>query len=63
MEIERNIIFTKAGGGAGKYSVGYKLSVPAAAIKALGVTKEDRAVIIKIEEDKVIIEKKKINCN
>lgn len=59
MEIERNIIFTKAGGGAGKYSVGYKLSVPAAAIKALGVTREDRTVIVKIEGDRVIIEKKK----
>ena len=59
MEIERNIIFTKAGGGAGKYSVGYKLSVPAAAIKVLGVTRENRTVIVKIEGDRVIIEKKK----
>lgn len=59
MEIERNIIFTKAGGTAGKTSVGYKLSMPAAAIKTLGVTKEDRAVIMKIEQDQVIIKKKK----
>ena len=49
----------KAGGNASKTSYGYKLAMPAAAIKALGVTKEDRAVIVKIEEDKVIIEKKK----
>lgn len=61
MEVERNIIFMKAGGNASKTSYGYKLAMPAAAIKALGVTKEDRAVIVKIEEDKVIIEKKKIN--
>ena len=56
-KIERNIIFNKAGGNAGKKSYSYKLSLPADAVEALGVTVEDRSVSLKIEEGKVIIEK------
>lgn len=55
--IERNIIFNKAGGNAGKTSYSYKLSLPADAIETLGATPEDRGVKIRIEEGKIIIEK------
>lgn len=55
--IERNIIFGKAGGNASKNSYSCKVSLPADAIEALGATPEDRGVIMKIEEGKIIIEK------
>lgn len=57
MEVERNIIFNKAGGNAGKSSYSYKLSLPADAVEALGVTPENKNVILKIENGKIIIEK------
>lgn len=56
-EIERNIIFGKAGGNASKNSYSCKISLPADAIEALRVTPEDRSVIMKIEDDRIIIEK------
>ncbi len=57
-EIERNIIFGKAGGNASKNSYSCKVSLPADAIEALGATPEDRSVIMKITEDgRIIIEK------
>lgn len=56
-EIERNIIFGKAGGNASKNSYSCKVSLPADAIEALGATPEDRGVIMKIEEGRIIIEK------
>lgn len=57
LEVERNIIFNKAGGNAGKSSYSYKLSLPADAVEALGVTPENKNVILKIENGKIIIEK------
>jgi hypothetical protein len=56
-EIKRNIMFNKAGGNAGKNSYTYRLSVPVAMIEALGITPDDREVILKIEAGKVIVEK------
>ncbi len=55
---ERNIIIAKAGGTAGKNSVNYKISLPAEMVKELGVTQEDRSVLVSFEEGKIIIEKK-----
>ena len=45
-EIERNIMFAKAGGNASKNAYTCRISLPMDAIKALGVTPEDRAVRI-----------------
>lgn len=56
-EIKRNVMFNKAGGNAGKNSYTYRLSVPVAMIEALGITQDDREVILKIEAGKVIVEK------
>ena len=56
-EIKRNIMFNKAGGNAGKDSYVYRMSVPAAMIEALGLTPDNRDVMLKIEPGKVIIEK------
>lgn len=55
---ERNIIIAKAGGTAGKNSVNYKISLPADMVKAIGVTSEDRAVNVLLENGRIIIEKK-----
>lgn len=52
---ERNIIIAKAGGTAGSESVNYKISLPANMVKALGITAEDRAVLVEMEGEKIII--------
>lgn len=57
--IERNVIIAKAGGTAGKNSVNYKISLPAEYVKELGVTPEDKAVVVSYKKGKIIIEKKK----
>lgn len=56
--VERNIIMGKAGGTAGKNSVNYKISLPAEMVKALGVTQDDKAVLVSFVDEKIIIEKK-----
>lgn len=57
--VERNIIIAKAGGTAGKNSVNYKISLPAEMVKELGVTPEDKSVIVSFDNGRIIIEKKK----
>lgn len=56
--VERNIIVGKAGGTAGKESVNYKISLPAEMIKKMGVTRDDKCVLVSFEDGKIIIEKK-----
>ena len=57
--VERNIIIAKAGGTAGKNSVNYKISLPADMVKEMGVTPDDKCVMVSYEDGKIIIEKKK----
>lgn len=57
--VERNIIIAKAGGTAGKNSVNYKISLPAEMVRELGVTPENKGVIVSYDDGKIIIEKKK----
>ena len=56
-EIERNVMVAKAGGNASKNAYTCRISLPVDAIKALGVKPEDRAVMLTIEENKVVITK------
>lgn len=56
--VERNIIIAKAGGTAGKKSVNYKISLPADMIKEIGITPDDKSVMVSLEKGKIIIEKK-----
>lgn len=56
--VERNIIIAKAGGTAGKKSVNYKISLPADMIKEIGITPDDKSVLVSLEKGKIIIEKK-----
>lgn len=58
--IKRNIIIAKAGGTAGKNSVNYKISLPAEMVKALGVTAEDKGVLVDLIDGKICIEKNKV---
>ncbi len=57
--VERNIIMGKAGGTAGRNSVNYKISLPAEMVKEMGVTKEDKGVVVSFVKGKIVIEKKK----
>lgn len=59
MQVKRNIMFAKAGGTAGKNSKNYKISLPADMVRELGVTEEDRSVILSCEDGKIVIEKDK----
>ena len=59
MEVKRNIIIGKVGGNANENSVNYKISLPAKMVKDLGVTKEDRSVILTFENDSIVIRKDK----
>lgn len=57
MEVKRNVIFAKAGGTAGKNSKNYKISLPADMVRELGVTEEDKSVVLTCEDGKIVIEK------
>lgn len=59
MQAKRNIIIQKAGGTAGKNSKNYKISLPADMVRELGVTEDDRSVILSCEDEKIVIEKNK----
>ena len=59
MYTHRNVMINKAGGTAGKNSKNYKISLPADMVRKLGVTEEDRAVILSCEDGKIVIEKDK----
>ena len=57
MKIERNVMINKAGGTAGKKAVNDRISLPKEAIEELGITSEDRKVILEVEENIVTIKK------
>ena len=59
MQAKRNVMFTKAGGNAGKNSKCYKLSLPADMVRELGLSEEDRAVILSCKDGRIVIEKDK----
>lgn len=52
-KVTRNIMINKAGGTSGKNTKNYRISIPVGMIKALGVTEEDRSVVLE-EKDGVI---------
>lgn len=56
-KVKRNIMIQKAGGSAGKNSVGYKISLPAQMVKDIGVTPDNRNVLLSFVDGKIIIEK------
>lgn len=57
MQAKRNVMIAKAGGTAGKNSKLYRLSLPADMVRELGVTEDDRSVILTCKNGIVKIEK------
>lgn len=57
MQAKRNIMINKAGGTAGKNSVNYRLSLPADMVRAIGVNEDDRSVLLRLGENRIVIEK------
>ena len=55
--IRRKVLFNKPGGTASKNSVMARLTLPPEYVKELGITPEDKEVLISLEENKIIIEK------
>lgn len=49
---KRTVMFNKS-----KTSYQYKLSIPSRMVKKLGITFDDREVVLKMEDNKIIIEK------
>lgn len=59
MQVNRNIMINKAGGNSGANTKNYRVSIPADMIRELGVTEEDRSVIISCENGIITIKKDK----
>ena len=56
-ERKAKVIFNKSGGTAKGKSITNRITIPTSWIKNLGVTEEDREVIIKLIDNKIVIEK------
>ena len=57
VQVNRNIMINKAEGTSVKGSKNYRVSIPVDMIRALGITEEDRGVLMTLEGSKIIIEK------
>lgn len=55
--IRRKILFNKPGGTASKNSMMARLTLPPEYVKELGLTPEDKEVIISLVGKKIVIEK------
>lgn len=59
MRVKRNIMINKVGGNAGKGAVNYRISLPAEMVREIGVTAEDRAVVLEFDGKTIRISKEK----
>lgn len=57
MQVKRNIMINKAGGNSGANTKNYRVSIPADMIRELGVTEEDRSVILDCKNGILTIKK------
>lgn len=57
MEAKRNIMINKAGGNSGANTKNYRVSLPADMIRELGITEDDRSVILTAENGVITIRK------
>ena len=57
MQVKRNIMITKAGGNSGANTKNYRVSIPADMIRELGVTEDDRSVVLNCENGILTIKK------
>lgn len=51
------VIFNKSGGNSSKNSFTHKLSIPTNWIKEMGITQDDREVVLKFKDGFITIEK------
>lgn len=54
-----NMMINKTGGNTGAETVGYKISIPSKWAKKMGITKEDRSLMVSFDGTKIEIERKK----
>lgn len=59
LKVKRNIMINKAGGTSGSGTKNYRVSLPVNMIRGIGVTDEDRSVILEFDGDKITIKKTK----
>lgn len=57
MQVKRNIMINKAGGHSGANTKNYRVSIPADMIRDLGITEENRSVILSCENGTLTIRK------
>lgn len=57
MQVKRNIMINNAGGNSGKNTKNYRVSLPADMIHTIGVTEDDRSVVLTLIDNKIILEK------
>lgn len=55
--VRRKVLFNKPGGTASKNAMMVRLTLPPEFVKELGITPEEKEVIISLENDKIIITK------
>ncbi len=55
--IKRKVLFNKPGGTASKNSVMARVTLPPEYVKALGITQEDKEIVISLKNDEIIIKK------
>ena len=53
------VMFNKAGGNASKNAISNKMSLPSKWVSEMGMTKDDRKVLVTFDGDKIVIEKLK----
>ena len=56
-EIKRNVIFNKPGGTASKGAIMARITLPPDFVKELGITQEDKEVIISLKDNEIVIKK------
>lgn len=61
--VKRNVLFNKPGGTASKNAMMVRVTIPPEFVKELGITPEEKEVIIYMEDDKIIIKKSNIRTN
>jgi len=53
------VMFNKAGGNSGKNSINTRISLPKAWVDEMGITQDDREVLVSFQDGKIIIQKTK----
>ena len=57
---EKNVTITKASGNASKNSLKYQLNIPSEWAREIGLTKDNKAVLMRFDGKKITIKKSKL---